>query len=84
MYLYILVKSLTSAQRAERCLFSAGVNGAIIRLNMSGAGLGCGYTVRIWEGDMQRAAVALRSCGIKAAVKSQQEIEEGCRDRLSR
>ena len=84
MYLYILVKSLTSAQRAERCLFSAGVNASIIRLNAGGPGMGCGYTVRIWEGDRRRASDALRACGIRAAVKSQQEIEEGCRDRISR
>ena len=61
---FITFRSITPAQRGERIVQKEGIGCVLTRTPRHLAAQGCGYSLRLRQGDTPRAVAALRKHGI--------------------
>ena len=64
-YYLITCRSITHAQRVAAALDGGGVQGNILRAPRALVKAGCGYAVRVGDGDAAAALGLLRSAALK-------------------
>ncbi len=57
---YITVRSVTYGQRGEKCLRNAGIRCFLQRTPRWMEQQGCGYALRVWTEDPEKAVALLR------------------------
>lgn len=62
---YIMVESMTTAIKGQRYLSLKGIDSAVKRTPANAAKNGCGYSIVVSEGDVQRARQLLTDIDIK-------------------
>ena len=60
-FYYITFRSVTYAQRGERLLTAAGIHCTLLRTPRWMEEQGCGYCLRIWTREIQKAVGILRA-----------------------
>ena len=58
-FYYVTFRSVTFAQRGERILQQAGIRCTLLRTPKWMEQQGCGYSLRLWTGDIHRALQVL-------------------------
>ena len=55
----IICRSITFAQRASRAIYRAGIGNQVLRVPAGLVKSGCGYAVKVWEENLDRALQAM-------------------------
>lgn len=63
-YYFITFRSVTHAQRGEKTLQKEGIRCTMQRTPRWMEEKGCGYSLRLWTGDIHQAVAVLRQAGI--------------------
>ena len=63
-FYYITFRSVTFAQRGERLLQKRGIRCALLRTPKWMAEKGCGYSLRLWIGDIHKPIKALQEAQV--------------------
>jgi len=59
-FYYVTFRSVTHAQRGERLLNKEGIRAHLLRTPRWMEARGCGYSLRLWTGDIAAAVAILR------------------------
>jgi hypothetical protein len=76
MDVFLVLRSITYAQRGNEVLMGRRITARITRLPMELGENGCGYALRIDGNDYQRALQIL-SCGNVKVLRAYTRIEDG-------
>ncbi len=76
MYYYLLCRSLTTAQKAERILQNRGIYAVVAKAPQRSNPRGCTYSVRVAERYLDAARAELERAGIHVSAFPEQERRE--------
>lgn len=63
-FYYVTFRSVTHGQRGQKLLESAHIRCHLLRTPKWMEAQGCGYSLRIWTGDIQKGVEILRKAGV--------------------